>query len=92
MDKQVVFDEFMNEFIKLTPDQKSHEILEKEKVLLAFLINYAESHDIPYTFLKSKEINDVLGNNSNTNDNLEALMVYTHNIEEIIGNIINNKR
>ena len=31
-----------------------------------------------------KEVNDIYGNNGTNEDYLEAMMVYTHNIEELI--------
>lgn len=86
--KQEVFTSFMNEFVKLDINQKNTEIIEKQKVILAFLLKFAEEHGIDFAFLKSKEINDIEGNAGTNEDYLEAMMVYTQNIEELIGLIL----
>lgn len=87
-EKQKVFTDFMNEFVKLTIEQKNSEIIEKQKTILAYLIKYATENGIQYELLKSKEINDIDKNNSTNEDYLEAMMVYLQNIEELIGLII----
>lgn len=86
-EKQKVFTDFMNEFVKLTIEQKNSEIIEKQKTILAYLIKYATENGIQYELLKSKEINDI-DNNGTNEDYLEAMMVYLQNIEELIGLII----
>ena len=63
---------------------------EKQKLILAFLIKFATEHGINFEFLKSKEISDIEGNNGTNDDYLEAMMVYTQNIEELIGKILGN--
>lgn len=90
-DKQQIFNEFMDEFVKLPIDVKNKEIIEKQKKIMAHLIEYSELYNIPYKFLKSKEITDITDNNGTNEDYLEAMMVYTENIEELIGNILLNK-
>lgn len=87
-EKQEVFTSFMNEFVKLDINQKNDEIIEKQKVILAFLLKFAAEHGIDFEFLKSKEINDIEGNSGTNEDYLEAMMVYTQNIEELIGLIL----
>lgn len=87
-EKQKVFTTFMDEFVKLNIDQKNNEIIEKQKLILALLIKFADEHDIKFKFLKSREIIDVEGNNGTNEDYLEAMMVYTQNIEELIGLIL----
>lgn len=89
-DKQKVFSSFMDEFVKLDISQKNNEIVEKQKLILAFLIKFATEHGINFEFLKSKEISDIEGNNGTNEDYLEAMMVYTQNIEELIGIILGN--
>lgn len=89
--KQEVFTNFMNEFVSLNTSQKNNEIIEKHKLMLALLTNYASTHGINFEPLKSREINDIADNNGTNDDYLEALMVYTHNIEELIGLILANK-
>lgn len=89
-DKQKVFSSFMDEFVKLDINQKNSEIVEKQKLILAFLIKFATEHGISFEFLRSKEISDIEGNNGTNEDYLEAMMVYTQNIEELIGIILGN--
>lgn len=87
-EKQKVFTAFMDEFVKLDIGQKNSEIVEKQKLILAFLIKFATEHGINFEFLKSKEISDIEGNNGTNEDYLEAMMVYTQNIEELLGLIL----
>ncbi len=87
-EKQQVFKSFMDEFVKLSIEQKNNEIIEKQKVILAFLLNYANERGIQFDFLKSREINDIEDNKSTNEDYLEAMMVYMHNIEELLGLIL----
>lgn len=89
-EKQKIFTSFMDEFVKLNVDQKNNEIIEKQKVILAFLLKFASERGIQFEFLKSKEIVDIEGNNGTNEDYLEAMMVYTQNIEELIGIILEN--
>ena len=89
-EKQQVFNAFMDEFIKLNINQKNNEIIEKQKVILAFLLNFASEHGIYFEFLKSKEIRDIETSTGTNDDYLEAMMVYTQNIEELIGLILQN--
>ena len=80
----------MDEFVKLDISQKNSEIVEKQKLILAFLIKFATEHGVSFEFLRSKEISDIEGNNGTNEDYLEAMMVYTQNIEELIGIILGN--
>ena len=79
-EKQKVFAAFMDEFVKLNIDQKNNEIIEKQKLML--------EHGIEFKLLKSKEITDIEKSNGTNEDYLEAMMVYTQNIEELIGLIL----
>ncbi|MBE6149811.1 MAG: hypothetical protein E7170_03720 [Firmicutes bacterium] len=87
-EKQETFTAFMEEFVKLNIEQKNSEIIEKQKVILAFLLKYALEHGIEFEFMKSKEITDIDDNSGTYEDYLEAMMVYTQNIEELIGLIL----
>lgn len=88
--KQELFDKFMKEFLKLNTVQKGSEIIDAHKTILAYLLDYAEKNGIDYSFIKSREINDIMTNSEAIDDYFEALMVYTHNIEELIGTILLN--
>lgn len=87
-EKQKIFTAFMDEFVKLNIEQKNNEIIEKQKVILAFLLKFVAEHGIQFEFLKSKEITDIEGNKGSNEDYLEAMMVYSQNIEELIGLIL----
>ena len=87
-ERQSVFNEYMDEFIKLDKSLKNKEIVEKEKLIIAYLMNYAEENNIKYDLLTSKEINDIIDDNGTDDDYLEAMMVYLHNIEELAGAIL----
>ena len=87
-EKQKVFSSFMAEFVKLNIYQKNNEIIEKQKEILAFLLKFAAERGIQFEFLKNKEITDIYDNKGTNEDYLEAMMVYSQNIEELIGLIL----
>lgn len=91
-EKQEIFTNFMDEFVKLSPEQKNIEIVEKQKSILAYLLTYATEHNIEFEFLESKEINDIYGDDGTYEDYLEAMMVFTENIEEIVGAILSSMK
>ena len=87
-EKQEIFTTFMNEFVKLNVNQKKEELMEKQKVILTFLLKYVSENGIQFHLYKSKEIIDVHTDKSTTDDYFEAMMVYLQNIEELIGAIL----
>lgn len=80
-DKQQIFLEYVNLFSKLNKEQKCNEILEKQKVMLEFLIKYASEKNIQYKLLTKDDVKDY--------DDLDNIMIYMHNIEELIGILLN---
>lgn len=80
-DKQQIFLEYVNLFSKLNKEQKYNEILEKQKVMLEFLIKYANEKNIQYKLLTKDDVKDY--------DDLDNIMIYMHNIEELIGILLN---
>lgn len=80
-DKQQIFLEYVNLFSKLNKEQKYNEILEKQKVMLEFLIKYASEKNIQYKLLTKDDVKDY--------DDLDNIMIYMHNIEELIGILLN---
>lgn len=80
-DKQQIFLEYINLFSKLNKVQKSSEILEKQKEMLEFLIKYANEKNIQYNLLTKDNVKDY--------DELDDIMIYMHNIEELIGILLN---
>ena len=55
-DKQQIFLEYVNLFSKLNKEQKCNEILEKQKVILEFLIKYANEKNIQYKLLTKDDL------------------------------------
>lgn len=80
-DKQQIFLEYVNLFSKLNKEQKCNEILEKQKVMLEFLIKYANKKNIQYKLLTKDDVKDY--------DDLDNIMIYMHNIEELIVILLN---
>lgn len=85
--RKILFDKFMEEFVKLSSTHQYKEILEKEKRIIALLNFYAEKKGINVELLINKEMFDVNKEPTN-NDYREAIMVYSQNIEEILGQIL----
>lgn len=79
--KQQIFLEYVNLFSKLNKEQKCNEILKKQKVMLEFLIKYANEKNIQYKLLTKDDVKDY--------DDLDNIMIYMHNIEELIGILLN---
>lgn len=88
MDKQIAFNEYMDEFVKLPTHLKNTEIIDKQRTIIKHLLEYAQSNNINYEFLRSKEINDITDKEGSDNDYLEAMMVYSENIGELIDLIL----
>lgn len=68
-------------FLFFNKEQKYNEILEKQKVILEFLIKYANEKNIQYKLLTKDDVKDY--------DDLDNIMIYMHNIEELIGILLN---
>ena len=89
-DRQVVFDKYMESFIKLDYEDKCKEVIEKQKRILALLVKCAQNKGVYPILLKSSEINDINKENPTNDDYIEAIMVYTQDIEELYGQILIN--
>ena len=86
--RQNEFEEFMNSFMKLGFTEKCKEVIEEQKRTIALLVTFASNNNIPLSLLKSREIMD-LGKDEPTNeDYIEAMMVYSKEIEEFYGEIL----
>ena len=90
LEKQQTFNEFMEEYKKLELSQKQDELLDKLKSIFVYLNVYAMQNNIEYTPIKSRELND-LDEEATVDDYLEVMMVYSQNIEELLGLVIENK-
>lgn len=87
-ERQEIFKSFMEQFNKLDIKQKNMEIVDKQKIILSYLMKYATENGIQFELLKSNEINKVEDNSATNEDYLAGIMVYTHNIEDLISLII----
>lgn len=86
--RQEVFNEYMNQFIRLSFEKKCKEVIEKQKRILSLLVIHAQNKGIYPILLKSKEINDLSKENPTNDDYIEAMMVYCQDIEELYGQIL----
>lgn len=87
LEKQQTFNEFMEEYKKLELSQKQDELLDKLKSIFVYLNVYAMQNNIEYTPIKSRELND-LDEEATVDDYLEVMMVYSQNIEGLLGLVI----
>lgn len=87
LEKQQIFNEYMEEYKKLELSQKQDELLDKLKSIFVYLNVYATQNNIEYTLVKSRELND-LDEEATIDDYLEVMMVYSQNIEELLGLVI----
>lgn len=84
------FKEYMEEFKKLSIQEKRDEIMKAIKELIAIFQSFANMDNINLEFLKSKEILDI--DKSDTEDDfLEAELVYIENAKNIIGQYLDKK-
>ena len=88
-DRQEEFNQYMDAFLNLSFEQKCKEVVEKQKKILALLVTYAQNKGVYPILLKSKEINDLSKENPTNDDYIEAIMVYTQDIEELYGQVLN---
>ena len=79
-----VFNEYIDEFKKLTTMEKREEILNSIKELIAVMEQFAKIDNISLEYLKNREILDI--KKSDTEDDfLEAEIVYIENAKNLIG-------
>ena len=89
-EKQEIFNSYMEEFKKLSIQEKRDEIMKAIKELIAIFQSFANMDNINLEFLKSKEILDI--DKSDTEDDfLEAELVYIENAKNIIGQYLDKK-
>ena len=82
----IAFNEYIDEFKKMSIIEKREEVLKSIKELIAFIEKFSEIDNIPLEFLKSREILDI--EQSNTEDDfLEAEIVYIENAKILLGSI-----
>ena len=87
-EKQVLFNQYIEEYKKLTTIKKCEELIEKEKKIISYLAIFAaKNNGQEIELLKSRKIKDLFSEPT-IDDYLEAMMVYTQDIEEVIGQIL----
>jgi len=80
----IEFNNYLNEFKKLSVLEKREEILYSIKELIAFFDQVSNVENISIEYLKS---NEILDNKKSDNEGefLESLLVYIENAKNIIG-------
>lgn len=86
--RQAEFEEFMSSFMKLGFTEKCKEVIEEQKRTIALLATFASNNNIPLSLLKSKEVMDLEKDEPTNEDYVEAMMVYSKEIEEFYGEIL----
>lgn len=87
---QDYFNELVNSFKELPLDTKEKMLINEMKEMIALYIQIAETYEIDYEILKSKEIIDIKDKQFNKDDYLEALYVYLNVLKNVTANLINN--
>lgn len=89
-DLNQAFNNYVEEFKKLTTEEKREEILKSIKELIAIFEKLAALDNISFEYLKNKEILDIKVSNSE-DDFLEAEIVYIENAKNLIGQYLDKK-
>lgn len=89
-DLNQAFNNYVEEFKKLTTEEKREEILKSIKELIAIFEKLATLDNISFEYLKNKEILDIKVSNSE-DDFLEAEIVYIENAKNLIGQYLDKK-
>ena len=90
-EKNIAFNEYINEFKQLDIDSKRDEFINSLKEFLAVISVLASNEGLETTFLKNNEILDLQKEYVSEDDFLEAAMVYLENIKNIIGEFLEKK-
>ena len=84
------FNEYINEFKKLTTMEKLEELSISVKELLSFIDILAQNSGKELSYLTSKEIKDLYKENVSEDDYIEAILVYIENIKNNLAMIIDS--
>ncbi|MBR4262522.1 MAG: hypothetical protein IKQ35_04080 [Bacilli bacterium] len=84
MDKQVLFDRYINAYKKLSLDKKREYLIEEYKRTLAYLEKLKKDLDIHEGMLLNREIID-FGQGCSDDDFVEASYVYLKSLQESLG-------
>ena len=72
----IAFDNYIEEFKKISTKEKFNEIISSLKELITFFDFLATSENVNLKYLKSKELLDLKNENPTQDDYLEAILVY----------------
>lgn len=89
-DRKTIFDKYMEEYVKLPIVDKYNQIIEKQKRIIALLYYNASENGVDLEMLSNKELFDLTKENPTNDDYVEAIMVYSQNIEELLSQILSN--
>lgn len=87
----IAFDNYMNEFKKLTTKEKREEVIYSIKELIAGLEYLATQEQIKLHCIKSKEILDLNNEEVSEDDFIEAALVYIEVAKNMIGEYLQHK-
>lgn len=87
----LAFKDYIEEYKKLSVNEKRTEIIESIKETNAMIAFVAENENINLNFLKSKEVTELNSGLESEDDFLEALIVYVENNKNLLGQYLSNK-
>lgn len=91
-EKNVEFNNYVEEFKKLNTKDKLEEIIVSLKEVMSFFEVLGLTENISYEYLKSREILDLEKEAVSTDDYLEAILVYIENSKELLAQYLENKK
>lgn len=80
-----MFDEYINQFKRLSLHEKRDKIIDSLKLMIVILEKMCVDNNIPYREVKSKEILVLNDEDCSEDDYLEALFVYVEYLKEVLG-------
>lgn len=90
MDKQQLFNVYMESFVNLRSEQKYREVIEKQLKIINLLVMYCKNMGVEPILFNNRELEDLKKEHPTQDDYIEAIMVYTQNIEELYGQVLGN--
>lgn len=86
------FNDYLNEFKKLSVNDKRSEIIDNLKEFIAIFDSLASREGIKINYLKSNEIKDLYDENVSEDDFLEGVFVYFEVAKSILGQYLSNHK
>ena len=88
MEKEQILKNYINEFKKLSIEEKNKEVINKLQFILSLLEKISISKNIQFKFLQGTDNSNILNIPQNQDEYLQAIMIYVQNIEELFGLIL----